>query len=226
MITIVTIIILQIISLITDRLPFLAIVWFIALMVAISKNISIIWLLNRLFYASPILLIPFILHLFFSEGISLAIFFTLRLFVFISLATILTKSIDVDDIKSELEYLLNRKNIPFRRFLSELFLTFILSIKFISQLKVEIEEISEMQKAKGFDFSNRGIIQRIKMIFPLIVPLFIIAIRKSMNTSAILYQREYNIVRTYTTCISPPSKSTSYLPLFSSLLLLIFIFYL
>lgn len=62
---------------------------------------------------------------------------------------------------------------------SELALTMSIALRFIPILKLEMDRIMDAQKARGMDFENGGYIKRVKAFTPVIIPMFVSAVKRS-----------------------------------------------
>ena len=54
-----------------------------------------------------------------------------------------------------------------------------LALRFIPTLIEEIDRISNAQKARGADLDSGGLIEKVKALIPIIVPLFVSSIRRA-----------------------------------------------
>ena len=125
------------------------------------------------------------------EGLRTAVFMGVRLVLLIigsSLLTLTTKPISLTD---GIEALLS----PFRRFglpAHELAMMMTIALRFIPTLLEETDKIMKAQQARGADFESGNIIQRVKNMVPLLVPLFISAFRRANDLALAMEARCYH----------------------------------
>ena len=67
-----------------------------------------------------------------------------------------------------------------------------IALRFIPILLEEIDRIMKAQQARGADFESGNLIQRAKGLVPLLVPLFIAAIRRANDLAMAMDARCYH----------------------------------
>ena len=153
-------------------------------------------------------LITFIIHLLTTEGktifdISLlnitvteqgvinGISYSIRLALLIILASLLTLTTSPIELTDSLDRLLS----PLKRFklpVHEFTLMITLSLRFIPILLREAERIKNAQLSRGASLEG-SLIQRVKNIIPMILPLFISAFRRADELAVAMEARDYII---------------------------------
>lgn len=108
------------------------------------------------------------------------------------LLTLLTAIADVSDITHGIEGLLR----PLQRLgfpAHELSLMLVVALRFVPLLGQELERLLKAQAARGGDFGRRqgGIGQRVRRTLPLLVPLFLAALRRSEELVEAMESRGY-----------------------------------
>lgn len=132
-----------------------------------------------------------------KEGLRTAIFMAVRLILLIigsSLLTLTTKPISLTD---GIEALLT----PFKKIgvpAHDLAMMMTIALRFIPTLLEETDKIMKAQQARGADFESGNIMQRLKALIPILVPLFISAFRIAHDLAMAMESRCYgsNIKRT------------------------------
>ena len=127
---------------------------------------------------------------FYEEGIRQGIFISLRFFLLIVSASLLTLTTTPIEITDGLENIFT----PFKRFgvpAHELALMMSISLRFIPTLVQETEKIIKAQTARGIDFKNGKITERLKAIVALLVPLFISSFRRAEDLALAMEARGY-----------------------------------
>ena len=153
------------------------------------------------------------------------IFFTLeytlimevRLLVMMSSFLILFTTIHPD----EMVQALNKLKIPFHYAF-----IFSLSTRFIPTLGNESEIISNAQKSRGLDLETGNLINRIKNYVPLLVPLFITAIRRAYLVAESLETKGFGIIKERTYLNELKLNWKSYLLIVIGVFIIIFSIYL
>jgi energy-coupling factor transport system permease protein len=108
------------------------------------------------------------------------------------LLTLLTATADVSDVTHGIEGLLR----PFQRLgfpAHELSMVLVVALRFVPLLGRELERLMKAQAARGADFGRGrgGLVQRIRRTLPLLVPLFVAALRRSEELVVAMESRGY-----------------------------------
>ena len=113
-----------------------------------------------------------------KEGIYAAAFLAIRLFLLVLGSAILTLTTTPVSLTDGIERLL--KPLGIIHFpVHELALIMSIALRFIPILTDETSRIMNAQKARGADFETGGLVQRIKAIVPILIPLLISAFRRA-----------------------------------------------
>ncbi len=126
----------------------------------------------------------------YEEGLTEAIFIMLRLIDFIILSGILTYTTKPTEINLALDKILK----PFNKIFNVNAFTMIISIalRFIPNLLTETEKVLKAQSARGFDYKEANLIEKIKEITNLVIPLFVISYKKGMDLTYAMISRGYD----------------------------------
>ena len=115
----------------------------------------------------------------YAEGIWRAVFMFLRIFVLITSTSIFltytTTPMDLTDALESLLAPLKLLHVPVHVFAMMMSIT----LRFIPTLSEETEKIMNAQKARGADFESGSLIQRVKAVLPILIPLLISAFRRA-----------------------------------------------
>jgi energy-coupling factor transport system permease protein len=112
------------------------------------------------------------------EGVRLAVFVSVRLVFLIvgtSMMTYTTSPIALSDGLEELMAPLKHIKIP----VHELSMMMSIALRFIPTLIEETDKIMSAQKARGADFESGNLMQRIRALLPILIPLFVSAFRRA-----------------------------------------------
>ena len=124
------------------------------------------------------------------EGIARGSYISMRLVLLILLSTLLTLTTSPLRLTDGLEALLS----PLRRFrvpVHELSMMMTIALRFVPTLLEELDRIMKAQKARGADFERGNIMQRLRAVVPVLVPLFISAFRRADDLALAMEARCY-----------------------------------
>jgi len=126
-----------------------------------------------------------------KEGLASAVFMAVRLILLIVGTLLLTFTTSPMALTDGIEAMLN----PLKKIklpVHELAMMMSIALRFIPALIEETDKIMSAQKARGASFDTGGLIKRAKAILPLIIPLFISAIRRSDELATAMESRCYH----------------------------------
>lgn len=127
-----------------------------------------------------------------SAGITALVALWLRMVALVLLLTLLTSIADATDLVHAVEGLfrpLQRIGFPAH----ELALVLVVALRFLPLLAREADRLVKAQAARGADFGRGGgrIVQRVRRTFPLLIPLFVIALRRAEELAVAMEARGY-----------------------------------
>ncbi|MDD6383209.1 MAG: energy-coupling factor transporter transmembrane component T [Selenomonadaceae bacterium] len=152
-----------------------------------------------------IILFTFLIHLFSTPGEELAkiwiftvtwqglaqgFLVCLRLVLLILLSSLLTFTTSPLKLTDAMERLLS----PLRRFgvpAHELAMMMTIALRFVPTLIEETDRIMKAQQSRGADFSEGSILNRLKALVPILVPLFLSAFRRADELAMAMEARCY-----------------------------------
>ena len=141
----------------------------------------------------------------------------LRILIMISAFSIFFLTVDPNDLA--LSFI--SMKVPY-----ELAFSFSLAFRFVPTIAREAQNIIDAQQSRGYEMQQKGIINQIKNLFPLLVPLIISSIKRAFNVAEALESRAFgsNNERTYYFSIKFRSRDwifTSYLLLILAIFIII-----
>ena len=125
-----------------------------------------------------------------EEGVRQAILISVRLILLIVMASLLTLTTSPIDLTDGMERLLQ----PFARLglpVHELAMMMSIALRFIPTLIEETDKIMKAQISRGADFESGNIVKRGKNMVPLLIPLFVSAIRRAEELALAMEARGY-----------------------------------
>ena len=147
-------------------------------------------ILNLFFTAGQKPLVSFWGITVYWEGLERAFFMVIRILMLITgtfLLTYTTSPIALTDGLESLLGPLKKIKLP----VHELAMMMCIALRFIPTLIEETDKIMSAQKARGADFENGNLMQRVKALIPILVPLFISAFRRADELATAMECRCY-----------------------------------
>lgn len=124
------------------------------------------------------------------EGIRNAVFLAIRLALLVigsSLMTFTTTPTQLTDAIEKVLSPLNRIKIP----VHEIAMMMSIALRFIPILMEELDKIMKAQTARGADFESGKLLEKVKALIPILVPLFISAFRRANDLAMAMEARCY-----------------------------------
>ena len=146
--------------------------------------------LNIFFTTGENIAVKFWVVTIYWEGIIRALFMMLRILLLITgtfLLTYTTSPIALTDGLESLLSPLKKLRLP----VHELSMMMCIALRFIPTLIEETDKIMSAQKARGADFETGNLLQRVKALVPILVPLFISAFRRADELATAMECRCY-----------------------------------
>ncbi|MFX1374886.1 MAG: energy-coupling factor transporter transmembrane component T family protein [Promethearchaeota archaeon] len=115
-------------------------------------------------------------------SLSFAIAMILRICIMVSAFSIFFLTVDPNDLALSLISM---------KFPYEFAFSFSLAFRFVPTIAIEAQNIIDAQQSRGYEMQKRGIINQIKNLFPLLIPLIICSIRRAFNVAEALESRAF-----------------------------------
>lgn len=126
-----------------------------------------------------------------KEGVVQAAFMGLRLIVLVLGASVLTLTTTPNQLTDGLEKMfgcLKKIKVP----VHEIAMMMSIALRFIPILTEETDKIMKAQMARGADLDSGNLVQKIKSLIPILVPLFVAAIRRANDLAMAMEAKCYN----------------------------------
>lgn len=174
-------------------------------LIALSK-VPFPFMLKGLKSIGVIILLTFFFSLFLTEGDTLfrlgflnatvqgleaGVYMAMRLSYLVIGSSLMTLTTTPNQLTDGLEKglgCLKRVHVP----VHEIAMMMAIALRFIPILTEEMDRIMKAQRARGADFDSGNLIQRAKGLVPLLVPLFIAAIRRANDLAMAMEARCYH----------------------------------
>lgn len=147
--------------------------------------------LNILYTPGEVVLLEFWVFTITQEGIVVAVFMVSRILMLVTGTFLLTYTTSPMALTDGLEDLMNplkALKVP----VHELSMMMSIALRFIPNLIEETDKIMSAQQARGADFESGSLFRRAKAMIPLMVPLFISALRRADELADAMDCRCYN----------------------------------
>lgn len=178
---------------------------FLILVIAVSK-VPLSYIVKGLKAVAMILLFSVLINMLFipgepiieigvisvsREGIITTIYLGSRLVMLVLGTSLLTFTTTPNELTDGLDKslgFLNKVRIP----VHEIAMMMSIALRFIPILTEELEKIMKAQTARGIDFESGGLLKRVQSMVPIIVPLFVAAIRRANDLAMAMESRCYH----------------------------------
>ena len=125
-----------------------------------------------------------------DTGVFTAIFIVTRIFTLLLISSLLTYTTAPTDLTDAIEKLLSPLKV-FKVDVHTFAMMMTIALRFIPTLIDEIDRIMSAQKARGADFESGNLVNRIKALFPIFIPLFISAFKRAIELTDAMSCRCY-----------------------------------
>ena len=147
------------------------------------------------------------------DGIYRAIYVTVRIIALILISSSLTFTTSPTDLTDAIERLMSPLKI-FHVKVHEIAMMMTIALRFIPTLLDETDKIMSAQKARGADMESGNLIQKVKSLIPVLIPLFVSAFRRAYELAVAMECRCYQGGEGRTRMKSLHMKKLDYLSIF------------
>ncbi len=157
----------------------------------------------------PVLIFTSIINLFYGEGgrvlfsfwifeintagLYRTFFMALRILLLIFISSVLTYTTTPNDLTDAIESLLSPlKYLGLKSAVHTLAMMMTIALRFIPTLIEEAEKIMNAQKARGADLESGGLMERVKALIPILIPLLFSSVRRAYELAEAMECRCYN----------------------------------
>lgn len=180
--------------------------------------VHLFWTQGQVLYTVPVVNLDVT-----QEGLTLGLVYSVRLVLLIILAALLTLTTSPIELTDALEKMLG----PLKRFkvpTHEIVMMLTLSLRFIPTLLEEALRLKNAQMSRGATFDG-SLVQRIKSVVPLILPLFISAFRRADDLALAMDSRCYTGGEGRSSFRKLKFKAADYVVLVFMFAVLVFLFF-
>lgn len=126
-----------------------------------------------------------------KNGLLNSLFVSIRIILLILTSSVLTFTTSPTQLTDAIERLLkplSKLRVPVHEFA----MMMTIALRFVPTLLEETDKIMSAQKARGADMESGGVIQRVKALIPVLIPLFISAFRRAYDLATAMESRCYH----------------------------------
>lgn len=124
------------------------------------------------------------------QGIFTAVFISVRILCLIAAGSLLTYTTSPTTLTDALERVLSPLKV-FRISVHEIAMMMTIALRFIPTLIEETDKIMSAQKSRGADMESGNLLQRVRALIPVLVPLFISSFRRAYELATAMECRCY-----------------------------------
>jgi len=146
-------------------------------------------------------LLIFFMNLFFGGTLSLAIALTLRFIILLSSFSIFFLTTSPDDFGLALQ----QAHLPYT-----LSFTFTTAVRLIPTMAIDVQTIVDAQKSRGLELEKGNLLRRIRNYIPILIPLIISAIRRSVELAEALESRAFGAKKTRSSMVTLRMSGSDY----------------
>lgn len=125
-----------------------------------------------------------------QQGIVTAVFIALRILCLIAGTSLLTYTTSPTTLTDAMERVLSPLKV-LRVPVHEIAMMMTIALRFIPTLIEETDKIMSAQKARGADMESGGLLQRIRALIPILIPLFVSSFRRAYELATAMECRCY-----------------------------------
>ncbi len=164
------------------------------------KNLKAIWVVLvftaviNLFYSNNgTVLLSFWKIEITTGGVYRSVFMALRIILLIFISSVLTYTTTPNSLTDAIESLLSPlKHIGLKNAVHTFAMMMTIALRFIPTLIEEAEKIMNAQKARGADLENGNLVERVKALIPILIPLLLSSVRRAYELAEAMECRCYN----------------------------------
>lgn len=148
-------------------------------------------LLNLFYTSGGTVLVDWWIFTITTRGVASTVFVSVRIVCLIVGSSLLTYTTSPTALTDAMERLLSPLAVLHLR-VHELAMMMTIALRFIPTLIEETDKIMSAQKARGADMESGGLLQRVRALVPVLIPLFVSSFRRAYELAMAMECRCYN----------------------------------
>jgi len=151
----------------------------------------------------------FAMNFIFGTALVLSVAFTLRFFTIMSAFSFFFMTTSADDLGLALEQI----HVPY-----SISFTFTTAVRLVPTMAVDAQTVVDAQRSRGLELDKGNFMKRVRNYIPILIPLIISAIRRSVELAEALESRAFGATEHRTAIVTLKLKATDYLVIIATIL--------
>jgi energy-coupling factor transport system permease protein len=151
----------------------------------------------------------FIMNFIFGTALVLSIAFTLRFFTIMSAFSFFFMTTSADDLGLALEQI----HVPY-----SISFTFTTAVRLVPTMAVDAQTVVDAQRSRGLELDKGNFMKRVRNYIPILIPLIISAIRRSVELAEALESRAFGATDHRTAIVTLKLHFADYLAIIGTIL--------
>jgi energy-coupling factor transport system permease protein len=151
----------------------------------------------------------FAMNIIFGTAIASSLAFTLRYFAFMSAFSFFFMTTSADDLGLALE----QSHVPY-----SIAFTFTTAVRLVPTMAIDAQTVVDAQRSRGLELDKGNFVQRVKNYIPILIPLIISAIRRSIELAEALESRAFGATEKRTSIVALRFRWPDYIVLTATVL--------
>jgi energy-coupling factor transport system permease protein len=144
----------------------------------------------------------FIMNVIFGTPIASSLAFTMRFFAIMSAFSFFFMTTSADDLGLALEEI----HVPY-----SISFTFTTAVRLVPTMAIDAQTVVDAQRSRGLELDKGNFLKRIRNYIPILIPLIISAIRRSVELAEALESRAFGATEKRTAIVSLKMRVADYL---------------
>jgi energy-coupling factor transport system permease protein len=144
----------------------------------------------------------FIMNVIFGTPIASSLAFTTRFFAIMSAFSFFFMTTSADDLGLALEEI----HVPY-----SISFTFTTAVRLVPTMAIDAQTVVDAQRSRGLELDKGNFLKRIRNYIPILIPLIISAIRRSVELAEALESRAFGATEKRTSIVSLKMRAADYL---------------
>jgi len=151
----------------------------------------------------------FVMNCIFGTALVLSIAFTLRFFAIMSAFSFFFMTTSADDLGLALDQI----HVPYA-----ISFTFTTAVRLVPTMAVDAQTVVDAQRSRGLELDKGNLMKRVKNYVPILIPLIISAIRRSVELAEALESRAFGATEHRTAIVTLKMHLADYVTIFGTIL--------
>ena len=151
----------------------------------------------------------FAMNVIFGTSLASSLAFTLRFFAIMSAFSFFFMTTSADDLGLALEQV----HVPY-----SISFTFTTAVRLVPTMAIDAQTVVDAQRSRGLELDKGNFIKRIKNYIPILIPLIISAIRRSVELAEALESRAFGATEERTSIVTLTMRLPDYLVVLATII--------